>query len=192
MSDDGGTIGTYAAWRFIPHWRLDGMVGWSDIFYNASAGTASGAFTGSRFISSGGATGTYAIDAMQFEPSARIYSLFESENAWTDSLGTLQAARNFSENLARAGGKLIYPWQVADLQISPYVGFYADFRFSSDNALPAAAPLVGIVDGWSARATAGISATGRDGETLALGGELGGVGAGYQLWSVNAQFSLPF
>lgn len=168
------------------------MAGWSDIFYNASAGTASGTFTGSRWLGSGGVTGTYAIDAVQLEPSARIYSLFESENAWTDTLGTLQAARNFSESRVSSGSKLIYPWQVADMRISPYAGFYADFRFSSDNALPVAAPVVGIVNGWSGRATTGISVTGRNGETLALGGEFGGLGAGYELWSVNARLNLPF
>jgi hypothetical protein len=192
MSGNGGTIGSYAAWRFMPHWRLDGMAGWSDIFYNASAGTASGDFTGSRWLGSAGLTGTYVLSGVNFEPSTHIYSLYESENAWTDSLGTLQAARDFSESRVSAGGKISTPWQVSDIKLSPYAGFYGDYRFSSDNALPVAASVVGISDGWSGRATGGVTFISRNGASLSLGGEYGGIGAGYEIWSGNVRVNVPF
>ncbi len=137
-------------------------------------------------------TGSYPIDRFQVEPSAHIHSLFESENAWTDTLGTLQSARNFSESLVSSGGRLLYPWQMADINVAPYAGFYADYRFSSDNALPVAASVVGIQNGWSGRATAGVSATGHGGATFSVGGDFGGIGAGYQLWSLNAHVIYPF
>lgn len=192
-SGNGGTIGGYAGWRFAPRWLLDGMFGWSDITYNTSAGTAAGSFTGSRWLGSGGLTGDYRLWRAIFEPSLRVYALTEHEGAWTDSLGILQDARTFSIGRASTGGKLSYPLPaVADLRIAPYIGFYGDYRFSSDNAPPVAAPYVGIKDGWSGRATAGISATGRSGTTVSLGAELGGLGAGYDLWSVNARALWPF
>lgn len=193
MSGDGGTVGAYAAYRFDPHWRGDGMIGWSEIRYSALAGIASGSFTGSRWLGSGGLTGDYRWTDFMFEPSTRIYVLQEGENAWTDSLGTTQASRNFSEGRFSTGGKVLYPWQAAGIQISPYVGSYADYRFSTDDALPVGVPFVGIKDGWSARATTGVTfATSRNGPSLSLGGELGGIGAGYDIWSANARLNWPF
>jgi hypothetical protein len=65
--------------------------------------------------------------------------------------------------------------------------------FSSDNALPVAASVVGIQNGWSERVTAGATWTFvRGGPSVSLGGELGGIGAGYDLWSANARLDWPF
>jgi hypothetical protein len=193
MAGDGGTIGAYAAWRLAPHWRLDGMLGWSDIAYNATAGTATGSFTGLRWLSSGGFTGSYAWGRAILEPSARVYALWEHEGAWTDSLGTAQDARSFSVGRVSLGDKLIYPWAAGGMRIAPYIGLYGDWRFSTDNALPVAVPYVGIKDGWSARATAGVTMKpGAGGATVSLGGEVFGLGAGYDVWSVNARVNWPF
>lgn len=192
-SGDGGALGAYAAYRFMPNWSADGAISMSNIWYTTATGTASGSFTGSRWLGSGGLTGDYRSTAFVLEPSMRIYVLQEAENAWTDSLGTMQAARNFSESLVSTGGKVTYPWQAAGMQISPYLGSYGDYRFSSNNALPVDVSFVGLKDGWSARATTGVTfATGHGGPSLTLGGELGGIGAGYDVWSANARVNLPF
>jgi hypothetical protein len=194
LTGDGGTIGTYAAWRYAGHWRVDAMLGWSDIFYNATAGAASGAFQGSRWLGSGGFTGTYRWGAFMLEPSAHIYTLWESDTAFTDTLGTVQAARDFSASRASAGDKISYPWQASStLSVVPYLGLYTDFHFSTDTALPVGVPFAGIKDGWSERVTSGVTLTaGRAGPTLSLGGELGGLGADYYIWSANARADWPF
>jgi Autotransporter beta-domain len=194
LSGDGGTVGAYAAYRFAPHWRVDGALGWTDVAYAARAGTAAGSLKGSRWLATGALTGDYRYGGFLLEPSARIYALWESENAYTDSLGTLQAARNFSEGRVAAGGKVIYPWQAtSDLLVSPYVGLYDDYRFSSDTALPVGIAFVGIKDGWSERVTGGLTMkSGLAGPSLSLGAELGGLGAGYDLWSANARMNWPF
>jgi len=66
------------------------------------------------------------------------------------------------------------------------------FTFSSDNALPVGIATVGVKDGWSGRAIGGVTMTARNGATLSLGGEFGGLGAGYELWSAKANVTLPF
>jgi hypothetical protein len=158
FSGDGGTVGAYTAYRFAPHWRIDGALGWSDIAYAASAGTAAGSFTGSRWLVTGALTGDYRYGLFMLEPSVRIYALWENENAYTDSLGTLQAARAFAEGRVATGGKVSYLWQAtSDLLVSPYVGLYGDYRFSTDNALPVGIAFVGIKDGWSERVTGGLT-----------------------------------
>jgi len=53
-------------------------------------------------------------------------------------------------------------------------------------------PYVGIQNGWSERVTAGATWTFRGGPSLSLGGELGGIGAAYDLWSANARVDWPF
>lgn len=53
--------------------------------------------------------------------------------------------------------------------------------------------MVGIQNGWSERVTAGATWTFvRGGPSVSLGGELGGIGAGYDLWSANARLDWPF
>ncbi len=192
MKGDGGTIGGYAGWRIATHLRWDATLAWSRISYDAVAGTAAGSFHGSRVLASTGLTGQYRWMALVLEPSARVYALWEHENAYTDSLGTLQAARNFSVGRVSAGGKAIYPWLSGDVRVAPYVGLYGDYRFSSDNALPVGQPVVWVGDGLSARVTGGVSVAKAGGGTVALGGEVGGLGAHYKVWTVNGRVFWPF
>ena len=193
MTGDGGSIGTYAGWRFASHWRADAMLGWTKVSYSARAGSAAGDFGGSRWLASGGFTGSYRYDALTLEPSARIHTLWERDADWTDSLGTAQAARSFSAGRISGGGKAIYPAEIgAGARLAPYVGLYGDWRFASDSALPVNAANTGIKDGWSARVTGGVTTTTAAGLALSLGGELGGLGAGYEIWSVKGRAALPF
>jgi hypothetical protein len=194
LTGDGGTIGAYAAERFSEHWRADAMFGWTDMFYSGTAGTASGSFTGSRWLGSGGFTGNYRWDGFVLEPSARIYTLWEHDAAYTDSLGTAQGTNNFSASRVSVGDKISHPWQASStITVAPYLGLYSDYRFSTTGALPVAVSFVGIHNGWSERVTAGTTfTTGRAGPSLSLGGELGGLGAGYDIWSVNARANWPF
>ena len=169
------------------------MLGWTKVSYSARAGSAAGDFGGSRWLASGGFTGSYRYDAVTLEPSARIHTLWERDADWTDSLGTAQAARSFSAGRISGGGKAIYPAEIgAGARLAPYVGLYGDWRFASDSALPVNAANTGIKDGWSARVTGGVTTTTAAGLALSLGGELGGLGAGYEIWSVKGRAALPF
>jgi hypothetical protein len=192
LKGSGGTIGTYAAWQLAPRLRWDATVAWSDIAYNATAGTASGSFTGHRWIASTGLTGDYRVAAYIVEPSTNIYTLWERQGDWFDSLGTLQTARSFSAGRVATGGKVIAPWFVGATRVAPYLGGYADWRFASDNALPAGMPIVGIGNGWSGRVTGGLALTCLGGGTLSLGSEYGGLGAQYKVWTANARVLWPF
>ena len=192
LDGSGGTIGGYGAWRITPTLRWDTMVGWSGVSYDATAGTASGNFSGSRWLASTGLTGSYRFAAYVFEPSAKVYALWERQAAWTDSLGTLQAQRDFSVGRVSLGGRVLAPVPYASVSLSPYLGFYGDWRFSTDNAVPVAVGSVGLADGWSGRVTGGVTIAAPGGGALALGGEYGGIGAGYGVWTANARASWPF
>ena len=59
LKGDGWTVGAYLGWRFAPRLRFDAAVARSGLNYDGIAGTAVGTFTGSRWLVSGGVTGTY-------------------------------------------------------------------------------------------------------------------------------------
>ncbi len=140
LTGDGWTVGSYLGWKVTQTLRFDAAVAYSGIGYDGTAGTASGNFGGDRWMVSSGLTGTYQGFGLQFEPSARIYALWERENAYTDSLGTPQAERDFSTGRASAGLKVAYPiaWSSA-VALAPYLGLYGDYYFNSDNATAALA-----------------------------------------------------
>ena len=193
LKGDGWTTGTYLGWRLTQQIRFDAAAAWSDIFVNDAAGTASGNFTGHRWLTTGGVTGTYGWQSFVLEPSARIYALWEHENSYTDSLGTLQADRNFETGRASGGMKVSYPfsWSSA-VNLAPYVGLYGDYYFSRDDALAAGLTTVPLLQGWSTRATGGVAATFGSGAQLAAGGEYGGIGGNTHIWTWRVRGSVPF
>ena len=195
LKGDGWTVGSYLGWKITQGIRFDAGVAYSGIGYDGTAGMAAGSFNGTRWLVTSGLTGTYIVYGAQIEPSARVYALWEHENAYTNSLGTLQAARDFSTGRASGGVKLSYPvgWS-ATATIAPYVGIYGDYYFNADSAgAPAAGAIPFIVlDGWSARAIGGLTASFTNGAQISVGGERGGIGNNFTLWTYRARASVPF
>lgn len=199
LTGQGWTGGSYFGWKFWPGLRLDGELTYSALAYDGTAGTASGSFWGRRILASTSLTGTYHLGGVELSPIASVYSLWEREDAYTDSLGILQADRSFSTGRASLGGKIATNWVTPyGLTLSPYLGAFADYHWSVDSAdgvdnpsLLASAPLL---DGVSARLAAGWAARMPGGASLTLGGELGGIGSqnGTEIWTLRALGSLPF
>ena len=113
LKGDGWTVGGYAAWRLLPGLRFDITGARSGVDYDGVAGTAAGSFPGSRWIASTGLTRDLKTYGFDIEPSARVYGLWEHEDAfYVDSLGTPQASRDFSSGRASAGTKVTYTLDV--------------------------------------------------------------------------------
>jgi uncharacterized repeat protein (TIGR01451 family) len=197
LKGDGWTVGAYLGWKITDGIRFDAAAGYSGIGYNGTAGSAAGTFAGNRWMVSGGLTGTYSVFGFGIEPSARVYALWEHENAYTDTLGTLQAARDFSTGRASAGVKVIYPFAWTDtVTFAPYAGLYGDYYFNTDNAAPviglAGLPGGLVFDGFSARAIGGLGATFGGGAQVTVGFERSGLGGDFALWVYRARASVPF
>jgi uncharacterized repeat protein (TIGR01451 family) len=201
LKGEGWTVGGYLGWLITPAVRFDAGVARSGIAYDGISGSAAGTFPGSRWLATTGLTGQYQFWQLQIEPSARVYALWEHEDAFTDSLGTLQGANNFSTGRASGGVKVAYPWRwSATTTVTPYIGTYADYYFSNANAalLPSnnlTPPLLptNFIQGWSARLTSGVSANFANGARVSVGGELGGLGSqNFTTWTVRGRGSLPF
>jgi hypothetical protein len=195
LKGDGWTVGSYLGWKITQNIRFETGFAYSVIGYNGMAGLAAGSFSGNRWLVTGGLTGTYDSYGIQIEPSARVYALWEHENAYTDTLGTLLTARDFSAGRASGGAKMSYPvrWSATTL-LAPYVGLYGDYYFNSDSAGAAAAAIPSnlILDGWSARAVGGLTAKFGNGAQIAVGAERGGIGGNFGLRTYRAHATVPF
>jgi hypothetical protein len=135
LTGDGWTVGFYLGWKIVPTLRYDLAVAYSGIGYNGISGTAQGNFSGNRWLVSTGLTGTYKAWGLIFEPSAKVYALWENEGAYVDSLGTLQSSHDFTSGRASAGVKAAYPFAWTDtISLMPYLGIYGDYCFNQDDA----------------------------------------------------------
>jgi hypothetical protein len=193
LKGTGETVGGYVARRF-DDLRFDAALAWSSMSYNATAGTATGSIPGSRWLLTTGLTGNYQFGAIMLEPSLKVFALWETEQQWTDSLGTVQTARDFSTGRASAGSRIAQSFELlGGTKLVPYIGLYGDYYFMSDNATPVAGLPGSIINtGWSARLTSGATFTTMGGASINLGGEYGGIGARYKILSGQVRGSVPF
>jgi hypothetical protein len=192
LTGNGVTAGTYAGWRLGPALRFDAAVAWSDILVADTSGTASGNFTAYRWLASTGITGSYGLGAWTVEPSARVYALWEQESAYTDSLGTVQASRDFDTGRSSGGVKASYRFTAGSASLTPYLGIYGDYYFSKDSATTDGLTTVPILQGWAARTTAGLITTFSNGSQLAIGGEFSGVGSAAEFWTLSLRGRVAF
>jgi hypothetical protein len=199
LKGNGWTVGSYLGWKLTPSIRFDATVAYSGIGYDGTAGTAQGNFDGRRWLVSSGLTGNYQAYGFDIEPSAKVYALWEHQNAYTDTLGTLQGDRNFSTGRASGGVKLSYPFAwTGSVALAPYVGLYGDYYFTRDDAAAIVAagalPLAStpLLDGGSARVTAGFAAKLASGAAVAVGAEYGGIGSNVNIWTYRARAAVPF
>jgi hypothetical protein len=190
LKGDGWTVGGYLGWRIWPGLRFDAALARSGVNYDGVSGSASATFPGSRWIGSAGLTGTYRLARVEIEPSVKVYALWERDNQYVDTLGTLQTAYSFSSGRASGGAKLTYPLSIdPTVRVAPYVGAYADYYFDNGGTVPLLPTQ--FVQGWSARMIGGLNFDGANGIRGSVGGELGGIGNNFLTWSARGRVSIP-
>lgn len=194
LKGQGLTAGAYLGWQIMQGIRFDAALAHSWLDYEGQAGTASGTFAGRRLLASAGITGTYRLQAFVFEPSARVFGLWESQNAYIDSLGTAQDKNSFMTGRASGGLKISYHYAYSPaVTLIPSLGLYGDYYFSGDSAAALnSTGTAAIADGWSARLAAGLGLSIAGGAKMSLDGELGGLGSATRRWTVRGKVAVPF
>jgi outer membrane autotransporter protein len=194
IDGDGWTGGAYLGWLITKGLRFDAGLAGSAIDYDIAAGTANGSFDATRWLFTSGLTGTQQVGAFIVEPSAKVYILWENEDAYVDSLGTMQGERDFSTGRASGGLKLSYPVAFdGGIRVLPFAGAYADYYFSDDSATILTGFEDSIEDGWAARFTGGFGFTMASGVNATISGEVGGLGGGGAFnYSGRANLIVPF
>jgi hypothetical protein len=193
LDGNGGTAGAYMAWMLAPKLRLDGAIARTWLDYEATAGTASGDFDGTRWLFLTRLSGDHVTGRWTFTPSAEVFWLRETQDAYTDSLGTAQAKNSFTNGRANAGLQAAYAIPLSQrTTLSPYAGIYADYYFGMEDD-GTALSVVGIGDGWAARATGGLTLSGIEGWSMTLGAEAGNLGGeGPEFWTGRLGGSVQF
>ncbi len=193
LDGDGRTAGAYLAWLLAPKLRLDGAIAHTWLDYDATAGTASGDFDGKRWLFLTRLSGDHVAGRWTFTPSAEVFWLHETQDAYTDSLGTLQAKNSFTNGRANAGLQAAHAIPLSPSTVLvPYAGIYGDYYFGMDDD-GTALSVIGIGDGWAARATGGLTLSGIEGWSLMLGAEAGNLGGeGPEFWTGRLGGSVNF
>jgi hypothetical protein len=185
LDGKGGTAGIYAAWMLAPKLRLDGGIARTWLDYEATAGTAEGDFDGTRWLFLTRLSGDHIAGRWTLTPSTEVFWLHETQDAYTDSLGTAQAKNSFTNGRANAGLQAAYAIPLSQrTTLSPYAGIYADYYFGNESDDDASVSVIGIGDGWAARATGGLTLSGIEGWALTAGAEAGNLGGeGPEFWT---------
>ena len=92
-------------------------------------------------------------------------------------------------------GAALGPFVVIAQSRRPIVSLAFQVSFNSDNAgaiVVGAIPTSLFFDGWSARATGGVTARFGNGVQIAVGAERSGIGCNFGLWTYRARASIPF
>jgi outer membrane autotransporter protein len=190
LGGDGLTAGAYIGYRTAGGLRFDGQVSSTWLDYNVGSGAVTGKFDATRIIASGAVTGNYSAAGFMFEPSVRVTGTWEEQSAYVDSASTPHAAQSFNFGKVSSGVKVSKTFAMGEgATIAPFVGLYADYRFTSG----AGSAPVNAFDGLSARATAGFNAKLNASTNLSLNGEVMGLGLDDALlWSLKMQLGIAF
>jgi hypothetical protein len=191
LKGGGWTIGSYLGWNVTEGVQFDASLARTGVEYKASAGTASGDIPAVRWVGSAALRGTAKFGAVRLEPSVSAYVFREEQEAYVDSLGTPQADRDVTAGRTSAGAKTAYRFLTeSGIPLTPYVGLYGDYYFSSDTTLTTGLSSNAVLTGWSARMTAGLGME-LGNKRFMFGGELGGLGSDYTMWSVKGNLIVP-
>ena len=122
VSSDGWTIAPYAGFVLNRYFTVDISGGYSWVDYdlrrtNAAGATVTGHFNSDRYFASAGLNGFYAVNKVLLSARASYSYTNESQEAFTESDGTVNSARDVKLGTLRLGGQIGY-----DLgKVQPYL-----------------------------------------------------------------------
>jgi hypothetical protein len=187
---NGFTGGVYGLWQPQGGLRFDTQVSATRLGYEADSGGVTGEFDATRIIAAAGLTGTMAHGAYILEPSLRGTAVWENQDGYTDSAAVVQDARAFHFGKIAAGMKVSTTVDLGDgKSISPYAGGSIDYRYSGGDTTAT----LEAMDDVSATLNAGFNAKLSAATTLALDGNVSGLGLDdVLLWSARARLGVGF
>lgn len=174
----GLSLGAYVGVRLAQSILLDGFLTHAWLDYDNRSGTATGSTDATRTMISVNVTGQYEIvDGFFFEPNARVFYAHERQDAYDLSDGTGVAANVVDSGRVSVGPRLRYTHHdSASGTWSVHASLHGEYDLSSEAQTDTTLP---DFDGLlSARAALGVSTTLRNGWSISLDGDIGGLGSG--------------
>lgn len=174
----GLSLGAYVGVRLAESIVLDGFLTHAWLDYDNRSGTATGSTDATRTMMSVNVTGQYEIaDGFFFEPNARVFYAHERQGAYDLSDGTGVAANVVDSGRVSVGPRLRYTHNdSASGTWSVHASLHGEYDLSSEAQTDTTLP---DFDGLlSVRAALGVSTTLRNGWSISLDGDIGGLGSG--------------
>jgi len=170
LSGDGTSLGAYAGWDIGGRVLVSLGVVNTALDYRTSAGNASGTFQASRWLVTGDISGEYTLGDFTVQPSATLLGIWESQDAYIDTLSGTHDARQFGSASASAGLRLSRALPISEnWELVPYVGAYVETDAEATIGNDA-------TYGVSGRLSAGAAITSADDLYIGLDGGLSGIG----------------
>ncbi|RYE73659.1 MAG: autotransporter outer membrane beta-barrel domain-containing protein, partial [Hyphomicrobiales bacterium] len=171
LSGDGTSLGAYAGWDIGGRVLVSLGVINTALDYRTSAGNASGAFQASRWLVTGDISGEFTLGDFAVQPSATLLGVWESQDAYIDTLLGTHDARQFGSASASAGIRISRALPISeDWELAPYVGAYLET--DAEATIGDGEATYGV----AGRLTAGASLTSVDNLYIGLDGGISGIG----------------
>jgi hypothetical protein len=192
LDGNGWTAGGYVGWKFWDRLRLDGMLIYSRISYDAQADAVTGDFDADRVTGMMRVSGRWTIVPWLFvEPSGRVIHTHEDQDGFTDTAGVAQEDYSFDVGTASFGGEVGSPLAWNGVTITPSVGLFGDYGLG-DSTQNDVAVVPQAEDGWSARVTSGVRLSVDNGLSASIGIDYAGIGVDAQQWMLRAGVGMKF
>ncbi len=171
LSGSGTSLGAYAGWDLGGRLLVSLGVINTALDYRASSGAVSGNFQASRWLVTGDISGQYTLGDFTVQPSATLLGIWESQDAYSDTLLGFHDERQFGSASASAGIRISRALPISeDWELVPYVGAYLDT--DAEAAIGDGEATYGL----SGSLAAGAALSSADGLHIGLDGTLNGLG----------------
>lgn len=191
LKGEGVSGGGYFGWKFYDRLRLDGMLTYGRINYDAAAGPVTGSFGADRLTGMSKLSGRYGFGAFYLEPSAMLTIASERQDGFTDTAAVLHDKFNFVVGRASTGGTIGVPMVWGATIVTPTFGVFGDYRFGDETAAALSA-VPTFNNGWSAHVNGGLSFAMANGLTASATGEYGGLGQDLTYWRARGSLGMKF
>ncbi len=191
LRGEGVSGGGYFGWKFFDRMRIDGMLTYGRINYDAAAGTVTGGFGADRVTGMSKLSGRYGFGTFYLEPSAMLTIASESQSSFTDTAAVFHDKFNFVVGRASTGGTIGVPFAWGMSVVTPTFGVFGDYRFG-DEITAALSSVPTFNNGWSAHVNGGLSVAMSGGVTASATGEYGGIGDSLRYWRAKGSLGVKF
>ncbi len=190
---DGYTVGPYIGVKLSDNVQFDALAAYTYSDYDNRVGVTTGDFIAHRVTVGAQLKGHWESNGFFIEPGVRVLYAEEDQDAYTDSAGVRQSSLTVKAGRISVGPRIGYVHKTPDGNIvKPWVSVRGEYDFSNQGNVPTSG-LPDLDDLVSARISAGVDATTRDGVSVSVQGDVSGLGSGeYTAYGGTARIDLPF
>jgi outer membrane autotransporter protein len=192
ISGNGWMAGPYLSARLHENIYFDLRAAWGTSSNDLALGATTGGFDTSRWLVKGALAGNWLYDCWRITPSAELFYVTESQDAFTNSAGTNVASQDVSLGRLQFGPEVGYRFaHTADTFIEPFAALKGVWDFDNPNVAIIDGIAVGPGDFWG-RLEGGLNVMTADGWLVRGLASWDGVGSNdYNGYTLQGTVNVP-